>query len=718
MVFASGQATPSRAQVATQEYVVVQYAGPSSVQRASSGDDDVPTLAEQGYATLAVPAGMTQAEYLAKLQADPAIASAQPDAKVYAAYTPNDTHYSTYQQSYLSTIGASTAWDYATGNGEVIIAILDTGVDINHPDFEGRLWVNPAEIAGNGLDDDNNGCIDDVNGCRFINITPQRMAGCAYTAGPPRGLIRDDHGRAGSGFHSHGTLVAGVAGAAGNNAKGVTGMAWNAKIMVVKVLDCGSRADPETGEIKSGLPSGDMSNIAEGIEYARRMGANVINLSLASEPGDLSADQPVLRTAIESAQAAGILIVAAAGNHSGAQKVQPGYPAAYTQYPAVVGVGASDSTMGNTWYNVSNYGPGVDFAAPGRSIAGPTRTDIGTNTYGTDSGTSFAAPLVTGMFALMISRNERLSIADYLQIATQTATPPIPAEHGGNWAGAGIINAGAALARIPMLVTGSALHDWQSVPVGTQLRASIDGMECGSATTTMVGSQTRFTLRVRAEAEQAGCGAAGKTVDIAIGGLPATSTYTWPERDGDLGFGNAELSTLSDPPGGIIVQSLQPGWNLVANLEAPGNLPSVLAYLPDAWEEVAAWNTATNRYDLFSRNVPDFANSLSSIAQYSVFWVRGSTGNVASLNPQPASREVSFQPGWNAFLYTGTSKAATDALESISGKYEELMHFDNTTRKWLSFAPGQPRSLNTFGGLLPFRTYWIHVTEPATLVME
>ncbi len=713
LLFTSEQAATTRAQQpSSSEYVVVQFGGGAGKATAQANAEDGASLAQRGFVTVAVPAGRTRESFIAELRAQAGLLSVVADASVFAAYVPDDPLYTTFQQSYLSTIGANAAWDLATGNGGIVVAVLDTGIDTTHSEFQGRLWENTADAPNDGIDNDGNGCIDDRYGCRFINTTPERISACGYSAGPPRGEIKDDHGKAGSAQHSHGTLVSGVLGAAGDNGKGVAGMAWNVRIMTVKVLDCGL---PSHG----GSPGGDMSNIAEGIDYARRMGANVINLSLASRPGDASADLPSLRAAIQAAQDAGIIIVAAAGNHTASGTiVSPGYPAAYTQFPAVVGVGAANNLAGNTWETYSNYGPGVDFAAPGRDIAGPTRSDLGVSTYGSDRGTSFATPLVAGMFALMMSRNDRLAITDYIQIATATVTAPVEASHGGNWAGAGIINAGLAVARVPMTITGAALHDWKDVPAATPIRATIDGQECAAAVTVAVGVFARYALRVRSESELAGCGAPGKIVKVTIGGLPTNMEFPWAGRNGDLAFANRDITSATPPPGGIVVQPMATGWNYLARLDPGGALPDALDYLPNPWEEVAVWRATTAAYEHFAEDVPAYANSLSGIALYETFWVRTTAGNAASLNPNPAAREINLVRGWNGFVYTGASKSVADALSTLGTKYTMVMQYDNTARKWLTYLPGQARYLNNFGGLLKLRVYWIFVTEPVSLAMD
>ena len=133
---------------------------------------------------LPVPPGMSTDDYLDLLRQNPLVESAQPDPRVYAAAVPNDPIYSTSsgrQDSYLKTIGAEEAWDLATGNDEVVVAILDSGSDLTHPDLIGQYWTNAAEIPDNGIDDDANGCVDDIHGCRFINVTNQSPGFCGYT---------------------------------------------------------------------------------------------------------------------------------------------------------------------------------------------------------------------------------------------------------------------------------------------------------------------------------------------------------------------------------------------------------------------------------------------------------------------------------------------------------------------------------------------------------
>lgn len=697
--------------------VVVQFA--SKAVQAQTEEGNPPSLEDQGYRRLEVPPGTTPEAFLARLKLDPDVLSANADVPVYAAAIPNDPFYAANQAAYMAAINAPAAWDLAAGNPAVVVAVLDSGTDLTHPEFAGRLWENERDANTNGIDDDGNGCVDDRYGCRLVEVTTRNAStgSCAYQAGAyGTGNVADDHGKAGAAKHSHGTLVAGILAAAGNNNTGIAGLAWNVKVMTVKVLDCGAFGE---------APQGQMSDIAFGIDYARRMGARIISVSLASAPDNPSADAPVLRQAILNAEQAGVLIVAAAGNHGASSRaVGVGYPAAYTQFTNVVAVGGSDNA--GRWANFSNYGPPIDLAAPSIDIAGPVRTAISpANAYGTDRGTSTATPLVSGMFALMMSRNPNLPLEEYLSIAKATATPAEPAPHGLNWAGAGIINAGAAVARVPMSINGTALHDWKDVPNGTEVRATVAGVECGLSRVQSVGPVARYQLRVRSEAEAAGCGAPGRTVLFIVGGQPAQPSYTWAGRDESLGLVQRDISTVSPPPGAIVVQALNGGWSNIAHLEAAGQLPNVLANLSSPWSELLRWDPAKpffeapGAYQRFARGVPDYVNDLPAIETFDAVWINAGQTNVATPNPDPAAgRVVSLQPGWNNFVYTGTAKSVAEALAPLGDRYKQVLQYDNGQRAWLSHLPHQPRYLNDFGGLFKLKVYWVFMTAPASLTMD
>ncbi|MCS7296083.1 MAG: S8 family peptidase [Chloroflexota bacterium] len=698
-------------------YVVVEYDWAAGSVRAAEADP--PPLDQRGFAKLPVPPGMTADEYARALARRPGIRSAVPDAPVYAARVPNDPLYPANQAATLNIIGAPQAWDLSTGREEVVVAVLDSGADLTHPDLAPRLWRNPLEIAGDGIDNDGNGCIDDVYGCRFVDVTPGNALSCGYTSSARTGNVADDNGTLTSASHSHGTLVAGIIGAAGNNGIGISGVAWNVRLMIVKVLDCGGA---------TGTPSGSMFNVAQGIDYAVRMGARVINLSLSSLPGDTSADTAALRAAIEFAQQRGVIIVAAAGNWGSSPNPSPGYPAAYTQYPNVIGVGAMDTATGG-WAPYSAWGPGVDLAAPGDSLASTVRTDLGgAQPYRiADRGTSFAAPVVSGAFALVISRNTRLSVGEYIDLLRSTASPAPPASHGGNWAGSGIVHAGRAVARVPALVTGNAFKDWKDIGPGVEVRARIAGIECGVGGTFAFGPASPYIIRIAADAEKLGCGATGRAVVLSMQGQQAIPTLVWPGPDADLGLVGQDISIVTPDPGPTVTQTVGGSWANIAHLTADGSPLAALSYLPPDWTAAYAWDpTAPNglggmgAFRRVFRDAPAYTASWETVRQYDAYWVEAaapSTVSVPNPNPPPG-RSVLLAPGWNNFVYTGSSRRIAEALQPIAGKFTQVLFWDNETGEWKTYVPGRSRFLNDFEALLKLHVYWIYVTEPVTLVMN
>ncbi|MEH2300716.1 MAG: S8 family peptidase [Nostoc sp.] len=268
-------------------------------------------------------------------------------------------------------VKAPEAWAHGyTGKG-VVVAVVDTGVDYNHEDLKDNIWTNPKEIAGNGKDDDGNGYADDIHGWNFVDNTNN---------------VLDDNG--------HGTHVSGTI-AGENNNYGVTGIAYDAKIMPVKVLD-------DSG-------SGSFNSISKGIRYAVDNGANVINLSLGGPSSNST-----LESAIDYASSKGVIVVMAAGNDGGSS---PEYPASYASKSGIA-VGAVD--INNNMPDFSDRSGTKEIAyvtAPGVKVY----SSVPNNQYATYSGTSMAAPHVAGVVALMLSANHNLTDAQVRQIVTETA---------------------------------------------------------------------------------------------------------------------------------------------------------------------------------------------------------------------------------------------------------------------------------------------------------
>ena len=315
-------------------------------------------------------AGISTATAVAQLAARPGVAYVEPNfvlavEPVEPAAIPNDPMFA--QQWALDNTGqtggtpgadvdAVRAWDLATGNDGVVVALIDTGLDFAHPDLAPQAWTNPGEIPANGIDDDANGFIDDVRGWDFVN-------GDADPA--------DDQG--------HGTFLAGSMGAVGNNAVGITGVAWTLRIAPVKSLNASG--------------SGTTAQAILAVDYATRIGADVI---LAGWGG--GAFSQALHDVIAAAGVAGIPFVTPAGASGGNIDVSPVYPASYA-LANVLAVAATDANDGLASF--SSWGPmTVDLGAPGVGIV----TTVLGGSYATISGTATAAAHVAGGLALLADR--------------------------------------------------------------------------------------------------------------------------------------------------------------------------------------------------------------------------------------------------------------------------------------------------------------------------
>ena len=335
-------------------------------------------------------AGQSVSQTVAALSGNPDVEYAEPDYIARPAAYPDDPRYG--DQWGLGKIQVEGAWNVVTGTPTVAIAIVDSGVDLTHPDLAPNLWVNPGEIPGNGIDDDANGFVDDINGWNFV-------AGSNDVA--------DDSG--------HGTLVAGVAAARTDNGIGIAGVCGNCRFMPVKVMQ----------------PSGiaNYSDIAAGVVYATAKGARVINLSLGGY-----ADSKTLRDAITNAVAQNIVVVGGAGNDGVST---PFYPAAYEDVIAVAGTTAADTRTG-----ASNYGSWVDVCAPGEGIL---TTALGGD-YLATSGTSIAAPLASGLAGLLLAVHPDWTPALVRSQLMHTADPIDTLNPGyGGQLGSGRINATRAV---------------------------------------------------------------------------------------------------------------------------------------------------------------------------------------------------------------------------------------------------------------------------------
>ncbi|WP_152052840.1 S8 family serine peptidase [Tautonia marina] len=354
------EAPPAQQELYSSEHIIVRYR-PDAIE-AASGHDLAGALVP-GMRTVPVREGSSVEEALAFARSDPRVLYAQPDYVVSITASPDDPRFGSLWglnntgQSVGGLPGADIsaleAWSVTTGSPDVIVAVIDTGIDLTHADLVPNLWVNSGEVGSNGQDSDGNGYIDDLHGWNFVNDSPN---------------VQDDH--------NHGTHVSGTIGAVGNNALGVVGVNWNVKLMPLKFLDSSGR--------------GYTSNAIKALNYAVEMGAHVSNHSYGG--GGYST---AFVDAIAEARARGHIVVTAAGNNGSNNDLNPTYPANYEgdNLISVAATNAYDQIAGFSNYGVNT----VHLGAPGVSILSSVRH----GSYGYMSGTSMAAPHVTGAVALI-----------------------------------------------------------------------------------------------------------------------------------------------------------------------------------------------------------------------------------------------------------------------------------------------------------------------------
>lgn len=324
-----------------------------------------------------------------------------------------------------SDIDAPEAWDITFGNAKIVIAIVDSGVDYNHPDLVNNIWSNNNEIPDNGIDDDGNGYIDDCNGWDFQEQDNDPM---------------DEHG--------HGTFCAGIISAVGNNGKGISGVCWNCRIMPIRTLLISSM-------------------LAEAIIYAADNGADIISMSY----GGYSYSQ-LQKDVLDYAYSRNVVLIASAGNDNNSRRHYP------SGYDNVISVAAVDSNDKKAVF--SNYGPWVDVAAPGVDVLSlrAKNTDmyrdvmhIFEEDYYFGSGTSMATPYISGIAALLLSHNNSLT-PDMIKTIILNSADELPSS---SFYIGGRANAYQALQKKPAVSLLEQHIDWKNIKGTISIKGKIWG---------------------------------------------------------------------------------------------------------------------------------------------------------------------------------------------------------------------------------------------------
>jgi thermitase len=508
--------------------LLVKLAPGAGALRTTAGMEVVGAIPQLGLAVVETAPGADLAAAAADLVEAPDVEWAEPNYTFGLDAVPNDPYYVTKQsvdsQANFTALGyplglirMPDAWDYTTGSPDVVIAILDTGVDATHADLAGGIWTNQAEADGEvGVDDDGNGFVDDIHGWDFADGDNDPS---------------DDYG--------HGTHVAGIAAARTNNGIGIAGMAGGCKIMPVDVFN---------------YRIGTYESLIRGIIYATDNGARVINMSLGATSYSRGE-----QAAVDYAWSHGVVLVASAGN-TGTNTYH--YPAAHKHAIAVAGTNSGDGWSGYT------YGDFVDVAAPASSIWSAYR-----GAYASMSGTSMAAPHVSGLAALVLSLNPDLTPDQVRDLIEQNAD-----DRGSTgwdpYFGHGRINAYRTLSHVtanpnptPTPPPGPPLEIW---PAGCSELISDGDFEAGFGEWQISGKvEITDTLAYSGTQSVAFPGAPGsrgvltRTLELPAGRLTGTLWFAYRIASTDSGFGSSAPFPYDDwltvdfsSPDGQVKQSL------------------------------------------------------------------------------------------------------------------------------------------------------------------
>ena len=613
-----------------------------------------------------VASSLLPAEAMAALRTQPDVESVEPDCIVKLDQAPNDPGFG--QQWALANTGqtggsagadidALGAWSVRTDAGGVTVGIIDTGMQLNHPDLAANVWTNVDEVAGNGIDDDLNGYVDDVHGWDFVNNDA---------------LPADDNG--------HGTHVAGTIGARGNNGVGVTGVAWTVKLMPLKAFDANG--------------SGSVSAIIAALGYAVENGARVSNHSYGATDF-VRAEYD----AFVAATTAGHVAFAAAGNNGVNSDEAPHYPAAF-RIANVVSVGATTET--DEIAGFSNFGiRTVQVTAPGTSIL----STLPGSGYGYLDGTSMATPHVAGVAALVAARNPTWT-GSQIRDRILGTTRSVAGLSGKAWTG-GVVDAGAALSNVATVLPPPFPS---ATPVA--LATTIDAAQVPDP----VAAPTPPTFPTESPVETSIADVGPPKIAIDAAGLPMIA-YTrrmqgvqllsrsgpgWTDRMLTTAYDDFYWLDLAVNGSGVPTVAVQRAWSNLAAWSDPGivlvgaDAPTpiqqrITAACPDAdtcfwdWNPAVAYDAAGKAHVVFTRTAP-----------WDQDMVIAPGGNAADISGTGAYYATNVSGAWlvrrltdgdadgPAAIAVETDGSVHIVLSRRDGSNSGLAHLTNETGSWTS----------------------------------
>ena len=493
-------------------------------------------MGSDGLFLVKAPLSQTPDNVVRTLSKLPGYKFAEPDFRYELQVTPNDPQF-VQQWGYNNTgqtggvpdadIDAPELWDMTTGSGDLVVGMVDSGIDLTHPDLAANVWVNPFEIAGNGIDDEGNGYIDDVNGYDWW--------GNGTSDGVGDNVPADQN--------NHGSHTAGTVGALGNNGTGVTGVNWNVKLMALKI---GGPGNAVSG-----------ADAVTAMNYVLDMRNRGVNVRLTNHSWGGGGFNASMLNAIGTHAAAGLLFVAAAGNNGTNTDVSPFYPACYAQ-PNILSIG--NLTASNGRNSGSNFGAAtVDLFAPGTGVQSTIRVAAGS--YASLTGTSMASPHVAGSAAMafnVYTGNDWAPVKD----AIMNTTDAVPALAGFCVTG-GRLNANVMLERLIFNQTGGVLTITGTISPD-RIQISYDGANVIATVGPASGASSRTKTFAAASVNSVVVlGQSGNdTIEI-------QSTEPGAPVTVDAGAGTDTVNVVSTSAGAAVTVAPSAGDDTV-NVNAPG----------------------------------------------------------------------------------------------------------------------------------------------------